>query len=118
MPHEEDVTGRSTPDIRRSTSAEATSQTEQLVRHAYVILTACGRSMSRCKVSRVVRQYQRCVERNGWVFWDFLTNAMMLNEDDRRRYENDPDIYRTITYRDPVGEEAVNNVTRWCRANN
>ena len=103
------MTSLSFPDIRRLTSA---GQTEQLIRHAHVILAACGRTMSANRVVRVVRDYERCIERNGWVFWDFLTNAMLLDEQQKARFEADPDLYQTITYIDRTGEEAVNNVLR------
>lgn len=106
------MTGGDTPNIRRTTSAEATGQTEQLIRYAHIILTACGRSMSANRIVRVVRDYQRCVERNGWVFWDFITTAMQLDLERKAQYESDPDIYRTITYHDPTGEMAVRNVMR------
>lgn len=96
-----------------STSAEATSQTtEQLVGHAHVILDACGRTMSPSRVRRVVREYQRSVERNGWVFWDYFANAMLLTNSERRRLVINPDIERVISYLDPTGERAVNNVMR------
>lgn len=107
------MTRTATTTIRRTTNAEATSQTyEQLVRHAHTILSACGRSMSANKVCKVVRQYQRHVKPNGWVFWDFMANAMLLTGDQRSVMATDYDVYKTICYLDTVGETAVDNVTR------
>lgn len=108
-----DVTATAVTDNRRNTSAEATSQTtEDLIRHAYAILDACGRTMPRGKVSRIVRKYQHTVERNGWVFWDYFANAMLLTNTERQRFVTDPAIERVISYLDPTGERAVNNVMR------
>ena len=108
-----DVTATAITDNRRNMSAEANNQTtEDLTRHAYAILDACGRTMTRSKVSRVVRQYQRSVEHNGWVFWDCFANAMLLTNTGRQRLVANPDIERVISYLDPTGERAVNNVMR------
>jgi hypothetical protein len=92
--------------------AEATSQTDQLVRHAFVIMSACGVSMPVNKVSRLVRRYEHQVQGNGWKFFDFMANAMMLAAEDRSRMVTDYDVYKTICYLDRVGEEAVRNVMR------
>jgi len=98
-----------------STCAEAKSQTEQLVRHAHVILSACGRVMAANRVRRIVRRYLDTVERNGWVFWDYFANAMLLSATERAQFVADPAVARVISYLDPTGEDAVNNVMRGSR---
>lgn len=91
-------------------SAEAKRQTDTLINHAHTIINACGYSMSGSKVIRLVRQFQASVEQNGWAFWDFIANAMLLSDDQRRRAVGHPEIARVISYSDPTGETAVNNV--------
>lgn len=93
-------------------SAEVKGQTQQAVNAAHAILDSCGLEMSPSKVSRLVRQFEARVERNGWSFFDFFTNAIQLSVDDRRRALSNPDVLRVIAYADPTGETAVNNVMR------
>jgi hypothetical protein len=64
------------------------------------------------RVTRLVRQFQARIERNGFAFFDFLANSVQLDSATRRRALADPDIQRVIAYMDPVGEQAVRNVTR------
>jgi hypothetical protein len=94
------------------TSAEATSQTQQAINAAHVILANCGVGMSPSKVSRLVRQFEARVARNGWTLFEFLTNAVQLSADQRRAALANPDVARVISYVDPTGETAVNNVLR------
>jgi len=68
--------------------------------------------MSPSKVSRLVREYKRQVEQNGFAFFDFLANAVALSADQRRTMLADPAIARAISYADPTGETAVRNVLR------
>jgi hypothetical protein len=87
-----------------STSAET------LINHAHKLLHACDIQMSRAKVSRLVREYQRLVERNGYSFEAFLVNSVQLTAQQRRRALANPDMARVIAYADPTGEKAVNNI--------
>ena len=64
------------------------------------------------RVTRLVRQFQARVERNGFAFFDFLANSVRLDSATRRRALADPDIQRVISYSDPTGETAVRNVLR------
>jgi hypothetical protein len=50
--------------------------------------------------------------RNGWTFFEFLANAVQLSAEQRRQALCDPDTARVISYLDPTGETAVNNVRR------
>jgi hypothetical protein len=89
-----------------STSAES------LVKAAHLVLDNCGISMSPSKVSRLVRTYQYRVAQNGFSFFQFLANAVQLSEEQKRAALLNPDIARAISYADPTGETAVNNVLR------
>jgi hypothetical protein len=53
-----------------STSAEAG------IRAAHAILDSIGLEMSPSRVSRLVRRFEARVERNGWSFFEFFTNAI------------------------------------------
>jgi hypothetical protein len=52
------------------TATHATSggdmSAETLIKHAHKLLGDCGIQMSPSKVSRLVREYRHCVERNGF----------------------------------------------------
>lgn len=95
-----------------TTGAEAHGQTERLIRAATQILDGCGYGMGPRKVHRLVRKFEARVARNGWEFFDFLANAVLMDADTRRRALLDPDVARVIAYADPTGETAVSNVLR------
>jgi hypothetical protein len=96
-----------------STSAEPTRQTtDQWVNLAHMILQNAGVHMGGSKVSRLVRQFEHTVARNGWSFLDYIGNAIQLTAQQRVDAMNNPDIARVISYADPTGETAVNNITR------
>ena len=95
-----------------TTSAEATGQTEKLLRVAHVVLDNCGLAMSASKVSRLVRNYEAQVAGNGWTFFDFLANRICLDAERRRLLLLNPEVARVISYADPTGETAVNRVLR------
>lgn len=85
---------------------------ETLINHAQRLLANCGIPMSSSKVSRLVRQFKRRVEGNGFPFEAFLINSIQLTSDQRRKALQHPDIARVISYSDVTGETAVNNVLR------
>jgi hypothetical protein len=95
-----------------TTGAEANGQTERLIRSAHVILDGCGYEMGPRRVHRLVRKFEARVARNGWEFFDFLANAVLMDADQRRRALLDPDVARAISYADPTGEAAVAKVMR------
>jgi hypothetical protein len=95
-----------------SKSAEARSQTQQLIRHACVIISASGQSLPGSKVLRLVHRYEHQVQGNGWAFWDFIANALLLDADQRAKLVSIPEVYGVIQYLDPTGETAVENVLR------
>ncbi|MCV7208335.1 hypothetical protein H7J75_06655 [Mycolicibacterium canariasense] len=79
---------------------------------AHRILANCGVTMSPSKVSRLVRQFEARVARNGWTLFEFIANAVSLSADQRRQALAHPDIVCVLSYADPTGETAVNNVLR------
>lgn len=83
---------------------------DSLINDARVILANCGVTMGQSKLSRLVRTFKARVEGNGWQFFDFLTNAVQLDDERRREAMANPDIQRVIAYADPTGETAVANV--------
>jgi hypothetical protein len=89
-----------------------TTSVEKLKRAAHLVLDNCGIRMSPSKVSRIVRQYKGRVEANGFGFFDYLANAVQLSDQQKRAALLNPDIARAISYADPTGETAVNNVMR------
>lgn len=89
-----------------------TKSAEDLIRDARIILTNCGVNVGPSKLSRLVRTYQTRVERNGFLFFDFLVNAVQVDDVRRRQALAAPDVQRVISYADPTGETAVRNVAR------
>jgi len=83
---------------------------ETLAREAYSVLSKCGIAASRSKVSRIVRDYMRHVAGNGYPFGTFLMNTLQLSAERRAALTNHPDWARVISYADPTGETAVNNL--------
>lgn len=93
-----------------SRSAEAKSQTERRVRAAHMAMMHCNVEMSNAKTRRLVRRFEREVNRNGWTFHEFLFNAANLTLDQRRSVMCHRTLARLLSYCDPTGERAVNNV--------
>ena len=92
--------------------AGGSTSAEKLIQAAHLILGNCGISLSASKVSRIVRSYQRDVARNGFGFFEFLANSVHLSELQKRGALLNPDVALVISYADPTGESAVNNVMR------
>lgn len=91
------------------------SAEERLNRVANAVLDASGYHLGRSKVRRLVRDFTARVERNGFEFFEFFANALLLDSAQRRRALTNPDVARAISYADPTGEAAVNNVLRGAR---
>lgn len=85
---------------------------EALKAAASTVLWNCGIAYGPNKINRLAVTFASRVERNGFAFFDFLANAVQLDADQRRRALANPDIARAISYADPTGETAVNNVIR------
>lgn len=88
------------------------SDTQKLVADTHRLLGNCGIALSPSKVSKLVRRYIFQVERNGYSFADYLANTVRLTAEQRRAVLADPGLARVISYADPTGETAVNNVIR------
>jgi hypothetical protein len=98
-----------------SNQAEAPSQTQRAIKAAHIALAHAGITMSPSRVSRIVRRFEKHVERNGWSDWsfpEFLTDGVHLSPEQRTRLLCDPDLARATKHFDPVGEDAVFNVMR------
>lgn len=88
------------------------SAEEQWLRIATAVLDDSGYAMSVSKVRRVVRTFTSRVAANGFEFFEFFANALLLDAETRRRALQNPDVARAISYADPTGETAVENVLR------
>jgi len=97
------------PGVTTSPDLEGLKQT------ARTILWNVGIDYGPNKINRLAVTFARRVERNGFAFFDFLANAVQLDAETRRRALANPDIQRVISYSDPTGETAVNNVMRGVR---
>lgn len=102
------------PQIRTggSISAEATSQTQLRVRAAHRLLDILNINMSPSRVSRLVRQFEAHVQRNGWTFFEFFANTCQLTIDQRQQAGTDPELAYLLAHADPTGETATHNVYR------
>lgn len=88
------------------------SAEERLNRVANAVLDDSGYAMGRSKVRRLIREFTARVEGNGFQFFEFFANALLLDADQRRRALMNPDVARAISYADPTGETAVARVMR------
>jgi hypothetical protein len=86
--------------------------TQDLVNAAHAALERAGLRMSPSKVSRLVRIYQREVAANGFPFLRFLANQLALTDEQQREVGRQLENYRSISYRDKTGDDAVTNVMR------
>jgi hypothetical protein len=109
------------PGSGGTTSAEATSQTQHLIRVAHCLLDSLDLTMSPSKISRLVRRYQTHVQpaadgvrpgrwRRGWSFLEFFGTACQLTAEQHRRALANPELAYLLCYRDPTGETAARNV--------
>jgi hypothetical protein len=75
-------------------------------------MSASGVSMPVNKVARLVRRYETQVAHNGWAFWDYVANCLLLTAEQRAQVVVDPEVSRVISYLDRTGEDAVRHVIR------
>lgn len=88
------------------------TEIENLKATARTILHNCGIEYGPNKINRLCTRFAERVERNGFAFFTFIANAVHLSAEQRRGALADPDIARVISWADPTGETAVNNVLR------
>jgi hypothetical protein len=88
------------PPSLRATQAtgRTTTSAETLIKHAHKLLANCRIEMSPSKVTRLVRDYKRNVERNGFPFEAFLINSVDTAEQ-RRKFLAIPEIARVVAFR-------------------
>lgn len=99
----------------RSGGSTAPSKSE-LINTARLILDNCGVAFGTRKVFRLVDQFaERAPNGSGYAFFLYLTNAVQMTVDQQRAALQNPDIARVVSYSDPTGESAVNNVLRSVR---
>lgn len=83
----------------------------EMVKAARLILDNCGVPMSQNKLMRLVLRFiDRAPNGSGHAFFLYLTSAVQMSEKQKRAALLNPDIARVVSYADPTGEQAVNNV--------
>jgi hypothetical protein len=63
-------------------------------------------------VNRVVMRYVKRVAHTGFPFAPWLVSQIQLTAEQRRRATADPQLAYMLSYADPVGETAINNVLK------
>lgn len=100
----------------RRTGGTTSPTKNDLVNAARLILDNCGIAFSTNKIVRLVVKFkERMPHANGHMFFQYLTNAVQMTHEQKRRALEDPDIARAISYADPTGETAVANVMHSAR---
>lgn len=94
-----------------SKSAEAPGQTEKRITAVQALMTECGYFMGPSKVIRLVREFESLACSSA-DFFTFVADKVQLSSAQRIRAISNPDVARAISYADPTGEMAVNNVLR------
>jgi hypothetical protein len=85
----------------------------ELVKAARLILDNCGIAFSQNKIVRLVLRFiDWAPNSSGDIFFSYLASEVQLSEAQKRNALANPDIARAISYADPTGESAVNNVMR------
>ncbi|MDO3096802.1 Uncharacterised protein [Mycobacteroides abscessus subsp. abscessus] len=88
----------------------------QLIALSTLVLDNCGIRFGRRRVFRLVDQFkERAPLADGFMYFQFLTNAVQMSEAQKAAALRNSDIARCIAYADPTGETAVNNVIRGVR---
>lgn len=84
-----------------------------LINAGRLILDNCGIAFGNRKLFRLVHNFaDRAPNASGFVFFNYLTAAVQMSEAQKRSALLNPDIARVISYADPTGEAAVNNVVK------
>jgi hypothetical protein len=88
----------------------------ELINAAHLILDNCAITFGARRINRMVEHFKaRAPRADGHVFFQYLANAVQMTAAEQRRALLNPDIARAISYADPTGETAVNNVLRAVR---
>lgn len=98
-----------TAEIRRGGSTAPLKN--HLAHAAALILQNCGIQFGTRKIFRLVDSFvERAPNAGGHVFFQYIANAVQLSAGQRQAALINSDIARAISYADPTGETAVNNV--------
>ncbi len=89
-----DVTSCNRP--RHESRSQTPLAREQLLRIANAILDSSGVHRGQGCVLELVRRYEHQVDPNGWAFFAYFTNALLIAEPARTRARNDPEVQRAI----------------------
>ena len=96
------------PSNRRNQSAEP-YEAAKLTGQACAELSRLGVSTSPSKVSRLVHRWLSRVRFTGYGFAEWIADGLALDAERRARVTRE---MRAISYADPTGETAVNNVQK------
>ncbi len=87
-----------------------------LINAGRLILDNCGIEFGNRRLFRLVHDFvRRAPSASGFVFFQFLAATVQMSEAQKRTAMSNPDVARAISYCDPTGETAVNNVLRRTR---
>lgn len=99
------------PDIRMGGSTAPLKN--DLIAAGRLILDNCGVSFGNRRLFRLVDEFkERAPRAGGWVFFQYLAATLELTNQQKLSALSNPDVVRAISYADPTGEQAVNNVMR------
>ena len=69
---------------------------EELLRIANAILDRGGNYRSQGYVLELVRRYEHQVDPNGWAFFAYFTNALLMSEPATHPAGSDPEVQRPL----------------------
>lgn len=83
----------------------------EMIKAARLILDNCGIAFGQNRIVRLVLEFKRrAPQGSGSTFFSYLAAKVQLSAAQQRDALRNPDIARCISYADPTGETAVNNV--------
>lgn len=81
-----------------------------LIRETHAVFARFGVRVSHDRVIKLVGTYIRRVRPNGYDFAEYIATQVAMTEVERQLVADE--LRKVITYADPTGERAVNNVRR------
>jgi hypothetical protein len=107
------VVGDLTTTERTRIGGTESPSTDQLVTAGRNIVDYFHISFTTSRLLRLAIQFKRrAPQGDKALFFGFLASAIDLSEEQKRVALMDPEFVKFITYADPTGEQAVNNVMR------
>jgi hypothetical protein len=105
-----------TAEAEAGFGGSATPTKNHLIAAARLILDNCGIPFSNSRIYRLVIGFlSKWPNASGFLFFQHLASVVQMSEAQKRAAMSNPDIARAISYCDPTGETAVNNVLRRTR---